>query len=69
MSPPDSAWMQKEDAFVGNGGDGSVSVVSLDDSQEPKLIDVANAAEGAVADTRTGRRFILNRLGGSEIYT
>lgn len=56
-------------AFVGNGGDGSVSVVSLDDSQEPKLIDVANAAEGAVADSRTGRRFILNRLGGSEIYT
>jgi hypothetical protein len=55
-------------AFIGNGGDGSVSIVGLDRAGEPRLIDVANAAEGTVADPRSGRRFVLNRLGGSEIY-
>lgn len=54
--------------FVGNGGDGSVSVIDLETYEEIEKIDVANAAEGLVVDDKTGTRYILNRLGGSEIY-
>lgn len=54
--------------FVGNDGDGSLSVIDLEALKVTKTIDVANAAEGLVVDHRTGNRYILNRLGGSEIY-
>lgn len=54
--------------LVGNGGDGSVSVVDLVTVREVERWDVANSVEAVAVDPQTGRRFLLNRLGGSEIY-
>jgi hypothetical protein len=54
--------------LAGNGGDGSVSVVDSSTGRLQTTLDVANAAEGVAIDPSTGTRFVLNRLGGSEIY-
>lgn len=54
--------------FIGNGGDGSVTEIDTTSLQVTRTIDVANGAEGLVVDHKTGNRYILNRLGGSEIY-
>lgn len=54
--------------FVGNAGDGSVSVIDPNVPNVIQKIDVANASEQVVVDPKTGIRYIKNRLGGSEIY-
>lgn len=57
-----------ERLLVGNGGDGSVSVISTATRKVLGTIDAGNGAEGVAIDSRTGTKYILNRLGGSEIY-
>lgn len=57
-----------ERLFVGNGGDGSVSVISTSTRKVTSTIDAGNGAEGVAVDSKTGTKYILNRLGGSEIY-
>ncbi|MFZ5477824.1 MAG: YncE family protein, partial [Myxococcota bacterium] len=54
--------------FVGNGGDGSVSVVDARTATKSARWDAGNAAEQVVIDPKTGTRYVLDRLGGSTIY-
>jgi len=54
--------------FVGNGGDGSISVIDAETGEVSSVIDAANAVEDLVVDTRTGTRYLLDRLGGSQLH-
>lgn len=55
-------------AFVGNGGDGSATVLSLPTGAVDRTLPLASSADDVVVDSRTGDRYILSRLGGSRIY-
>lgn len=54
--------------LVGNGGDTSVSVVDWNNKKLVNTYRVGSAAEQVIYDKNTGDLYILNRLGGSEIY-
>ena len=54
--------------FVGNGGDGSISVVTLASGTEARRLEVSHSAEALSLDPKTGNRFVLSRLGGSAVY-
>lgn len=57
-----------ERLFVANGGDGSVDVFDLRTMEQTARLDVANAPDQIVLDPRSGDRYLLDRLGGSEVY-
>ncbi len=54
--------------FVGNGGDGSVSVVDVAKGAAVGAYDVGAAAEHVLIDAKTGDRYVVDRLGGSKVY-
>lgn len=54
--------------FVSNGGDGSVSEITLASHSVTATLDAGNAAEEVDVDSKSGARIIRNRLGGSALY-
>jgi len=54
--------------LVGNGGDASFSVVDWSSKKIINTYRVGSAVEQVIYDKDTGNVYILNRLGGSEIY-
>lgn len=53
--------------FAMESGDGAVSVFDSNGVLQSRL-DVAEGPEGVVVDAKTGNRYILDRLGGSQIH-
>ncbi|MCX8082354.1 MAG: hypothetical protein N3D17_03000 [bacterium] len=53
---------------VGNGGDASVSLIDWNTSTLKNTYRVASSAEEVIYDKATDDVYIMNRLGGSEIY-
>ena len=54
--------------FVSNGGDGSVEILDISTRMPTGRLDVASSVAGITIDPKTGNRYLLDRLGGSEIF-
>lgn len=54
--------------FVGNAADASLEVIDIATGKMLNTVDTGNAVEGVAIDAKTGNRYLLDRLGGSQIY-
>jgi DNA-binding beta-propeller fold protein YncE len=60
---------QRNRLIVANGGDSSITVIDWDTMETLRTFRLGSSAEHVVYDNRTGNLFIINRLGGSELYS
>lgn len=54
--------------WVGNGGDGSATLIPLPDGAQARVLPLASSADDVVVDPTNGDRYVLSRLGGGKIW-
>jgi hypothetical protein len=60
---------QRNRLIVANGGDSSITVINWDTMKTLRTFRLGSSAEQVLYDNKTGNLFIINRLGGSELYS